>query len=385
MKSMGVTSLVNRGMVYAAFTLLAVIAASGSLNPISAQSSGNWAVARAQQAVRQQIVSREGGRGSAVVFNNDTQSESVTNTSVRVSGSGRLSNNGNSRNSRGRGNNTDTREFTYEALVTNSGRNRGNAANVSDIRYEWQGNRFGRDRDNDGRGGDFRGQSIYCASEDGRRRTCAVNTSSGNVRLLREQSQSACVEGRTWGFNRDGIWVDRGCRAYFEVGGDGRRGNNGPGVGNDGGFLGGDRPNGQVRYSGPIMNRHSDKALDVSAQSLQDGANIQQWGYAGQPNQNWDVIDLGNNEIAIISRHSGKALTVQGGRDSNGSNIIQRNWSGNTQQRWRMEQVGGDYYRIVSVDNGKCLDVTAEGRQDGANIQIWDYSGQSNQQWRFKR
>jgi hypothetical protein len=266
--------LINRSMVFAAFTWLAVIAASGSLNPISAQSSGNSAVARAQQAVRQQILSREGQRGSTVVFNNDTQSESDMNTSVRVSGSGTLSNNGNSRNSRGRGNNMDAREFIYEALVTNRGRNRGNAATVSGVRYEWRGNWSGRDRGNDGR------------------------------------------------------------------------------------FLGGDPPNGQVRYSGPIMNRHSDKALDVSAQSLQDGANIQQWGYAGQPNQNWDVIDLGNNEIAIISRHSGKALTVQGRRDSNGSNIIQRNWSGDTQQRWRMEQVGGDYYRIVSVDNGRCLDCT---------------------------
>ena len=138
-------------------------------------------------------------------------------------------------------------------------------------------------------------------------------------------------------------------------------------------------------YSGPIMNRHSDKALDVTEQGMQDGANIQQWSYADQPNQNWDLIDLGNNEVAIISRHSGRALTVQGGRDNNGANIIQRGWNGTPQQRWRLEQTGGDYYRIVSVDNGKCLDVTQQGKQDGANIQLWDYANQANQQWRLKR
>jgi hypothetical protein len=50
------------------------------------------------------------------------------------------------------------------------------------------------------------------------------------------------------------------------------------------------------------MNRHSNKALDVTERSNQDGANIQQWSYSDQPNQNWDVIDIGNGEAAIISR-----------------------------------------------------------------------------------
>jgi hypothetical protein len=202
--------------------------------------------------------------------------------------------------------------------------------------------------------------------------------------MITQRSGSACVQGQTWGFNRDGIWVDRGCRADFEVGA-GR----GPGSNDRRDNLGNydhDRqPDGRVSYSGPIMNRHSDKALDVTEQGLQDGANIQQWSYADQPNQNWDVIDLGNNEIAIISRHSRKALTVQGGRDQNGANIIQRSWNDNPQQRWRLEKVSGDYYRIVSVDNGKCLDVTEQGKQNGANIQLWDYANQPNQQWRFKR
>jgi hypothetical protein len=154
---------------------------------------------------------------------------------------------------------------------------------------------------------------------------------------------------------------------------------------NDRGNGAGNRPNGRVSYSGPISNRHSDKALDVTERSNQDGANIQQWSYADQPNQNWDVIDLGNGEAAIISRQSGRALTVQGGRDNNGANIIQQRWSGSRQQRWRLESIGGDYYRIVSVDNGKCLDVTQQGRQDGANIQLWNYANQANQQWRLRR
>jgi hypothetical protein len=39
------------------------------------------------------------------------------------------------------------------------------------------------------------------------------------VRLHRQLSRDACVEGQTWGFDRNRIWVDKGCRAEFEVGG----------------------------------------------------------------------------------------------------------------------------------------------------------------------
>ena len=66
-------------------------------------------------------------------------------------------------------------------------------------------------------------QTIYCGSEDGRRNTCSVNT-RGGVRLLEQKSDARCTEGRTWGFRSNYIWVDRGCRADFEVGDRGYRG-----------------------------------------------------------------------------------------------------------------------------------------------------------------
>jgi hypothetical protein len=59
-----------------------------------------------------------------------------------------------------------------------------------------------------------RGETIVCESRDGRRSTCAADTSNG-VTLQRQISESACVRGRTWGYDRYGIWVDEGCRAEF--------------------------------------------------------------------------------------------------------------------------------------------------------------------------
>lgn len=59
--------------------------------------------------------------------------------------------------------------------------------------------------------------TVVCESRDGRRHHCATDT-LGQVTLSRQLTRnSKCVEGRTWGSDRDGIWVDRGCRAEFQI------------------------------------------------------------------------------------------------------------------------------------------------------------------------
>ena len=56
---------------------------------------------------------------------------------------------------------------------------------------------------------------VTCSSDDGRRRYCPVDTSRG-VKLLR-QYNNACRGRDSWGFDNRGVWVDRGCRADFEI------------------------------------------------------------------------------------------------------------------------------------------------------------------------
>lgn len=57
---------------------------------------------------------------------------------------------------------------------------------------------------------------LSCASSDGRRRECRMET-PGAVVLLRQLSRAKCAEGQTWGVAGDAVWVDRGCRGEFEV------------------------------------------------------------------------------------------------------------------------------------------------------------------------
>ncbi len=66
-------------------------------------------------------------------------------------------------------------------------------------------------------GGGNRGRIIRCESVDNRRQYCRVNTRRG-VQMERQLSNSDCVQSRSWGYDRDGIWVTSGCRAEFRVG-----------------------------------------------------------------------------------------------------------------------------------------------------------------------
>lgn len=61
------------------------------------------------------------------------------------------------------------------------------------------------------------GRTIRCESNDMRRHTC--HTGWRSAALVRQLSDSRCVQGRSWG-SRDGeVWVNDGCRAEFREGG----------------------------------------------------------------------------------------------------------------------------------------------------------------------
>ena len=58
--------------------------------------------------------------------------------------------------------------------------------------------------------------SVTCVSESGARRHCAANTSAG-VLMARSLGESACLLGKSWGYDDAGVWVLDGCGAEFIV------------------------------------------------------------------------------------------------------------------------------------------------------------------------
>jgi hypothetical protein len=66
------------------------------------------------------------------------------------------------------------------------------------------------------RGGHQAAYTVTCSSHDNRFQTCAWDARYGAPVLVERISSSACIEGRSWGYDkRNGLWVSNGCRARF--------------------------------------------------------------------------------------------------------------------------------------------------------------------------
>ncbi|MCU0492318.1 MAG: RICIN domain-containing protein [Chloroflexaceae bacterium] len=141
---------------------------------------------------------------------------------------------------------------------------------------------------------------------------------------------------------------------------------------------------------GPIANGtykvtvvNSGKVLDVSGQSQDDGALVQQWEDVGGLNQQWQVEALGDGTYRFTAKHSGKVLDVKYAGTGDGTPIWQWPWNGSCAQRWRIEPLSGGAYTIRSACSTKVLDVQYSRLDNGAPVQLWEANGTATQQWRF--
>jgi len=174
--------------------VLACLFASGSSMTAAAQRLDSQRIAR--QAVEDALIGRFGlesrpnVRRASMIRYSDSEDRASGTVSYRSTS------------------NYAPREATWECIVNRS------TGQVRDLRIT--GGEIPDERSTGGYPGYGR-QTISCASDDGRRHDCRANT-VGGVRLLNQQSEAACTFGRTWGYDSRGIWVNRGCRAEFEVG-----------------------------------------------------------------------------------------------------------------------------------------------------------------------
>jgi hypothetical protein len=60
-------------------------------------------------------------------------------------------------------------------------------------------------------------QQVRCSSRDYQYQFCGAGDNVIGVSLVSQFSRTSCVEGRTWGWNNRGVWVNNGCDAMFRV------------------------------------------------------------------------------------------------------------------------------------------------------------------------
>lgn len=59
--------------------------------------------------------------------------------------------------------------------------------------------------------------TLLCESENNGRKHCRTDTRFG-ITLVRQISDNICARDRTWGVDKDGVWVNDGCRGEFTIG-----------------------------------------------------------------------------------------------------------------------------------------------------------------------
>jgi DUF3011 family protein len=93
---------------------------------------------------------------------------------------------------------------------------RGHHRSYSDQAYYDDEDYYGRsDHRHDEHRNDYRLPTLVCASKDGRASRCYTDFPIQRADVDKRYSGSPCEYGRSWGYDQNEVWVDRGCRARF--------------------------------------------------------------------------------------------------------------------------------------------------------------------------
>jgi regulation of enolase protein 1 (concanavalin A-like superfamily) len=136
-------------------------------------------------------------------------------------------------------------------------------------------------------------------------------------------------------------------------------------------------PNGTYR----ILNRKSNKALEVKNGATANGSITDQWPYTGGSNQKWTLAYQSNGDYQLTGVGSGKALEVAGSSTADGAAVDIYTWSGANNQKWTITPTGDGYFRLKPEHSGKAADVNGGSTADGASVIQWSWNGGDNQQW----
>lgn len=125
----------------------------------------------------------------------------------------------------------------------------------------------------------------------------------------------------------------------------------------------------------------SNKRLDVSGASKNDGGNVQIWQSNGGLAQRWWIRSAGDGWYTLTPCNSALRLDIANGSAASGANVQQWSGNGSKAQKWRFS-MGEKGMQIVSA-LGTVLDVWGASSKNGTNVDAYKYNGTAAQAWRF--
>ena len=138
-----------------------------------------------------------------------------------------------------------------------------------------------------------------------------------------------------------------------------------------------------------IVNRNSHLVLEVPGASVNNGAQLDQGGYTGALNQQWDINPLTNtfggdfSYFTIKAAHDGVTADLNNYSYANGAAIQQWNGGTNFVEQWYFQYTANGYFKIRSRWSNKVMGVNGASSSSGALILQWDDNGTSDHEWRL--
>ncbi len=120
------------------------------------------------------------------------------------------------------------------------------------------------------------------------------------------------------------------------------------------------------------------RVLDVDKGSYNNGANVQIWEPMNKNQERFIFEPITNDEVIIKNVNSGKVLTVE----DNG-NVVQFDYKNKKNQQWKVIERGENYYSFKSKENGKCLDIDNASTANGTNVKVWADNGNDVQKFKL--
>ena len=139
-----------------------------------------------------------------------------------------------------------------------------------------------------------------------------------------------------------------------------------------------------------IVNENSGSCVDDTGSGTANGTRVQQWAcaegsYSTQANQQWEFHNgtaSGYYEVTNVNAPS-EAWNVTGNGTTNGSLIQTWTYAGNPNEEWEAVSLGNGYYKFVGQGSGLCLDTPGASTANGVQLQVYTCNGTAAQAFKL--
>ena len=139
-----------------------------------------------------------------------------------------------------------------------------------------------------------------------------------------------------------------------------------------------------------IVNQNSGSCVDDTASGTANGTAVQQWAcgqgtYSTQPNQQWEFENGTASGYYYVANANAPTETwnVTGNGTTNGSLIQTWTYAGNSNEEWKAVSLGNGYYNFVGQGSGLCLDTPSASTANGVQLDIYTCNGTAAQAFKL--